>query len=121
MSPIVVSLNDDGRGFLAIRPLYEGVFTDRYATHEDVPTGHRLAKEKYAEAFDARQKLAKDIPEAAAGMTRFAIRFPLMSANCASVIVGLNSEQQVAEICAHVNGVAPDADTVSRVRALAGH
>lgn len=121
MSPVIDTLNDDGRGFLAIRPLYEGVLTDRYASHADVPQGHRLAKEKYADAFSARQKLAAAIPEAADGMTRFAIRFPLMSANCASVIVGLNSEEQVVEICDHVKGVTPDPDTVSRVRALMGH
>jgi len=121
MSPVIDSLNDDGRSFLAIRPLYEGVLTDRFSNHAEVPQEHRLAKEKYAEAFDAREQLALAIPEAAAGMTRFAIRFPLMSANCASVIVGLNSEDQVNEICDFVDGVVPDPDTVSRVRALVGH
>lgn len=121
MSPVIDNLNDYGRSFLAIRPLYEGVLTDRYSTHADVPDGHRLAKDKYADSFKAREQLAVAIPEAAAGMTRFAIRFPLMSANCASVIVGLNSEAQVKQICDYVQGVEPDADTVNKVRALVGH
>lgn len=121
MSPIIDTLSEDRRSFLAIRPLFEGVLTDRFTAHSDVPTGHRLANDKYAEAFAARERLAQAIPEAASGMTRFAIRFPLLSANCASVIVGLNSEDQVNEICDYVEDVAPDADTVSRVRELAGH
>ena len=118
MSPIIDTLNDDGRSFLAIRPLYEGVLTNRFAQHEDVPQGHRLAKGKYVDAFDARERLAQAIPEAASDMTRFAIRFPLMSANCASVIVGLNSEDQVHEICRQVENVVPDPDTVNRVLKL---
>lgn len=121
MSSVIDSLNHDGRSFLAIRPLYEGVLTDRFTKHAEVPRGHRLGKDKYTDAFNTREKLALTIPEAAAGMTRFATRFPLMSANCASVIVGLSTEEQVNEICDCVDGVVPDPDTVSRVRALAGH
>lgn len=121
MSTVIDTLNEDRRSFLAIRPLYEGVLTDRFATFADVPTGHRLAKEKYANAFAARDRIASVIPGAAEGMTRFAIRFPLLSANCASVIVGLNSEDQVNELCDYVEDVVPDANTVSLVRELAGH
>ena len=117
MLPVIESLEADGRGFLAIRPLYEGVLTDRFAAHDDIPAGHRLAKDKYVNAFQLRNRLATLIPEAAAGMTRFAVRFPLMSANCASVVVGLNSESQVTEICDHAEAVVPNADMVARVLA----
>ena len=118
MSPIIDNLADDGRGFLAIRPLYEGVLTKRYESQADLPSAHRLGKEKYAAAFDARKRLAAAIPMAAEDMTRFAIRFPLMSANCASVIVGLNSESQVNEICDYADAVLPDPETVAAVSAL---
>ena len=116
MSPVIERLAAEERGFLAIRPLFEGVLSDRYVAHRDVPDGHRLANEKYSAAFSARERLAIRIPEAGSGMTRFAIRFPLMSANCASVVVGLNSEAQVTEICNHAEGVIPDPVTVARVR-----
>lgn len=118
MSPVIDDLATDGRGFMAIRPLFEGVLSDRYATHADVPADHRLAAPKYEAPFHARERLAAAIPEAAAGMTRFAIRFPLMSTNCASVVVGLNSEEQVAQVCDHADGAAPDPETVARVRVL---
>lgn len=121
MSPVIDDLAEDGRGFLAIRPLYEGVLTDRFASHADVPEGHRLAAEKYAEPFAMRGRLAAEIPQAGEGMTRFAVRFPLMSESCASIIVGLNTEAQAAEICDHAQGVRPDPDTVAKVREIAGH
>ena len=119
MAPVIDDLERDGRGFLAIRPLYEGVLTDRFATHGDVPAGHRLAAPKYEEAFQFREMLAQAIPEARQAMTRFSIRFPLMSPHCASVITGLNTPEQVAEICEMAQGVPPDPTTVARVRALA--
>lgn len=118
MSPVIDSLASDGRGFLAIRPLYEGVLTDRFSSHERVPADHRLSAEKYTDAYAARARLIDSVPEAQAGMTRFAVRFPLMSANCASIIVGLNTEAQVEEICGHAQGVTPDPETVATVRAL---
>lgn len=118
MAPVIDALERDGRGFLAIRPFYEGVLTDRYPSHQAVPDGHRLAKAKYAGAFDLRARLARAIPEAAQGMTRFAIRFPLMSAHCASVITGLNTPEQVAEVCDMAQDVVPDPATVARIRAL---
>lgn len=120
MSPVIDRLAADGRGFLAIRPLYQGVLTDRFATHGAVPQGHRLAQDQYADAFSARERLAAAIPEADAGMTRFAIRFPLLSDTCASVVVGLNSEAQVTEICNYAEAVTPDPSTLARVRTLFG-
>lgn len=118
MSPVIDRLAADGRGFLAIRPLFEGVLTDRFTDHAAVPNDHRLAAEKYADAFAQRARIARAVPEAQASMTRFAVRFPLMSANCASVVVGLNTEAQVDEICSYAQGVSPNPDTVSRIRSL---
>ena len=118
MSPVIERLAAEKRGFLAIRPLYEGVLTDRFESLRDVPDGHRLADEKYSRAFRAREKLVNLIPEANRGMTRFAIRFPLLSANCASVVVGLNSEAQVNEICNYAEAVMPDPAAIARVSAV---
>ncbi|MFN4170323.1 MAG: aldo/keto reductase [Pseudorhodobacter sp.] len=118
MSPVIETLAQDGRGFLAIRPLLEGVLTSRFASPADLPEGHRLAAPKYAPAFAFRDRLSAAIPAAAADMTRFAIRFPLMSEHCASVIVGMNSAAQVAAICDAAQGVQPEPETVRRVVVL---
>lgn len=118
MSPLIGDLAAKGRGFLAIRPLYEGVLTDRFSQLSDVPAGHRLAHPKYAPAFARRAAIARSVPLAAQSMTRFAIRFPLFNASCASVVVGLSSTEQVQQICTMANDTQPDPETVARVLAL---
>lgn len=55
---------------------------------------------------------------AAEDMMRISVYLPPMSANCASVIVGLNSEEQVNEICDHADVVLTDSEAVTAVRAL---
>lgn len=118
MSPVIDALEQDGRGFLAIRPLYEGVLTDRYAQQSALPADHRLRADKYAAAYAQRDAIAALLPAAADSMTAFAIRFPLLSSHCASVVVGLNSEAQVNEICDLAQNVTPDTKTIAAVRAL---
>lgn len=118
MLPVIEEGTLRGQGFLAIRPLYEGVLTSRFADHGSVPSDHRLAAPKYASAFAHRARLAEALPEAAENMTRFAIRFPLLLDSCASVVVGLNSEEQVAELCGYAEDVQPDPETVEKARAI---
>jgi len=119
MASLFDELDRTGRGFLAIRPFYEGILTDRYADPAALPADHRLAKEKYRELFDRRAGLAEAFPDAtAAGMTRFAIRFPLMYAGTASVIVGINTVEQAEMLAGMVDGVEPDRAFVSRVESF---
>lgn len=118
MLPVIKQAATREQGFLAIRPLYEGVLTSRHTDHTALPADHRLAKPKYAARFAHRARLAAMMPDAAENMTRFAIRFPLMLESCASVIVGLNTETQVHELCEHAQGVLPDDVTVARVKRL---
>lgn len=63
-------------------------------------------------------RLPPPFPWLAASLTRFAIRFPLMPPQCASVIVGLTSAAQVDQICDLAQGVMPDPDTLAHIRAL---
>lgn len=118
MLPVIKAAAARDQGFLAIRPLYEGVLTSRNSNHATLPADHRLAKPKYAAHFDHRARLAALLPEAEQDMTRFAIRFPLLLESCASVIVGLNTETQVHELCEHAQDVTPDDVTVARVKRL---
>lgn len=116
MGPLVDKLDSLGKGFLAIRPLHEGVLTDKYADQNALPPDHRLAKEKYRDLFERRDAIMHDWSEARGQLTRFAARFPLLSPNCASIIVGLNSPEQVHDMCALVEGVVPDPELVARLR-----
>lgn len=118
MGPLIERLDRQDRGFLAIRPLYEGVLSDRYADRDALPEGHRLRSPKLDAAFARRDAVAAAMGVGPGEMTRFALRFPLLSPNCASVIVGLNTEAQVAEAVAMVEGAAPDPALAARIRAV---
>jgi len=119
MATLFDELDASDRGFLAIRPFYEGILTDRYADPAALPADHRLAKEKYRPQFAARAALAEAFPqETADGMTRFALRFPLAHPGCASVIVGINTVEQARMLASMTDDVTPDTDLVRRVEAF---
>lgn len=118
MLPEINAAATRGQGFLAIRPLYEGVLTSRYAAQDRVPADHRLAHPRYAHSFSHRAALAELVPDAGTDMTRFSVRFPLMLESCASVVVGMTSETQVHDLCDHAQDVRPDPNCVAQVSAL---
>lgn len=108
-----------GRGFLAIRPLAAGVLTDQRSSWEALPEGDRLKTDGFREHFRRRAALEATFgDEIGPSMSRFAIRFPLMSPVCASVVVGLNTPEQVEKMARHVEGVAPRPEPIERARAL---
>lgn len=125
MSPVIEDLAEggqdgEGRGFMAIRPYFEGVLTDKYDSFDDLPDDHRLKAEKYRPLFERRNALRDAIPEIQqSGLTAFSLRFPLLSPNCASVVVGLNSEAQVQEALEITEGTEPDPKLVEKVRNVA--
>lgn len=114
MLPLIERLRKDGRGFLAIRPLLQGVLTDR--TRSERGPNHPLSRPQFDGYFADREKLERTFPDIGGrGLTRFAIRFPLLNPNCASVIVGLNREDQVAAICDATADVSPDPGEVQKI------
>lgn len=122
MSPIIDELakggeKGGGRGFIAVRPYFEGVLTDKYDSYSDLPEGHRLKIEKYRSFFEHRNALMEALPEIQQeGLTAFSLRFPLLSPNCASVVVGLNSEEQVHQALEIADGVHSDPALVEKVK-----
>jgi aryl-alcohol dehydrogenase-like predicted oxidoreductase len=119
MAELFPALEARGMGFLCIRPLLEGVLTDRRRSLEDLPDGDRLKQDKYREAFRRRAVVERAFGDQLdGGTTRFAMRFPLFSRLCASVIVGLNTEAQVREVAAMMDGIEPRPDLVERAHDL---
>lgn len=106
--------------FLTIRPLYQGILTDRWENFDDLPAGHHLNKPENRAEFAKRARVAAAFAEEIAGdegkgsMTRFALRFPLYSAVNASVITGLNTVAQVEDAVAAVEGAVPRPDLTAK-------
>lgn len=116
---VLPELEAAGRGFLAIRPLAAGVLTDKRSGWAALPEGDRLKIDGFREHFRRRAAIEATFgDEIGASMSRFAIRFPLFSPVCASVVVGLNTPAQVEEIARHVADVTPQPALIERGRAL---
>jgi len=106
-------------GFLAIRPLMEGVLTDKRPSQEVLAEDDRLKDPKHAPIFRQRAAVADAFKEEIGGsMTRFALRFPLCSPLVASVIVGLNTPQQVEAVAGMMDGIEPRPELIGRALAL---
>jgi aryl-alcohol dehydrogenase-like predicted oxidoreductase len=119
MAELFPALAQRGMGFLAIRPLLEGVLTDQRSSQEALPAGDRLKDPKHAPVFRRRAALAAAFrDEVGSSMTRFALRFPLSSPLVASAIVGLNTAQQVEQVAAMMDGVEPRPELVERALAI---
>lgn len=119
MAELFPELERRGMGFLCIRPLHEGVLTDGRPSQAALAEGDRLKGPRHADAFRRRAAVADAFADEIDGsMTRFALRFPLFSPLVASVVVGLNTEAQVAEAVAMMDGVRPRPELVARALEL---
>jgi len=119
MAELFPALEQRGMGFLCIRPLLEGVLTDQRPSQAALAEGDRLKEPGHAPSFRKRAAVAEAFAEEIGGsMTRFALRFPLRSPLVASVIVGLNTAEQVEQVAAMMDGIAPRPELVERAFAL---
>jgi len=119
MADLFEELERRGMGFVAIRPLYQGILTDERADQASLKPHDRFADEKYASDFAKRQKIAEAFRDQIGdSMTSFAIRFALAAPVVASVVVGLNTPAQVDGILAAADGPYPSMETVKKAQAL---
>ncbi|HTU02896.1 MAG TPA: aldo/keto reductase [Candidatus Sulfotelmatobacter sp.] len=103
-------------GFIAIRPLYEGVLTDERAAPR---AGDRVADPQYAPALSKRRKIVEAFrDEIGESLTSFALRCALAAPVVASLVVGLNRPEQVDGIVQAIEGPCPPPEMVRRAQAL---
>ena len=117
MYPLFSQLQAQNRSFLAIRPLYAGVLTDERSGA--LPADDRLAAPENAAMFACRDRLIAAFGDRVGdSITNFAIRFALASAVVGSVIVGLNTIEQVDGLIAAAADAEIDTALVEDVHAL---
>ena len=119
MADLFGELQQRDMGFLAIRPLYQGILTDERANQNSLRKGDRFADEKYAIDFAKRAKISEVFrDEIGESMTSFAIRFALTAPIVSSLIVGLNTPAQVSGIIAAAEDSSPSLQTVEKAREI---
>jgi len=119
MADLFAQLRERNMGFVAIRPLYQGILTDQRAQQNQLPPGDRFADEEYAPDFAKRAKIAEAFAtEIGDSMTSFAVRFALAEPIVASVVVGLNTPEQVDGVIAAAEGDFPTRDVMKKAQEL---
>ena len=96
MAPFFPALERSGGGFLCIRPFLAGLLTDRRADRAALPAGDRMRDPSWDTAYRRLALLRERLQPAS--VTAFAIQFALAHPIVASLIVGLNTVEQVDEV-----------------------
>ncbi len=96
MARFFPALEQSGGGFLCIRPFLAGLLTDRRADRDALPAADRMREASWDAAYRRLAILRERLQPAS--VTAFAIRFALAHPIVASLIVGLNTVEQVDEV-----------------------
>jgi aryl-alcohol dehydrogenase-like predicted oxidoreductase len=116
---LLPELERRGLGFIAIRPFFEGLLTDKRSNKDCLPPDDRLRSYDVDGLFRMRETVCAAFAEQIGdSLTGFALRFPLYSAATASVVVGLNTVKQVEDAVRLVGRVQPDPGIVRRAHDL---
>ena len=117
MYELFPKLEASGGGFLTIRPLYEGILTEkRRAGKFDRMSDPRFSDSSRDEDFRRQKALVTEFSDEIGGsLTDFAIRFSIAHPLIASAIVGMNTPEQVEILVAAVDGPLPPPETMKRM------
>ena len=105
MARFFPALEQSGGGFLCIRPFLAGLLTDRRADRDALPADDRMRNPSWDAAYRRLAVLRERLQPAS--VTAFAVQFALAHPIVASLIVGLNTVEQVDEVIDAAEHPAP--------------
>ena len=108
MAPYFAQLESEGKGFFCIRPFMAGLLTNRRATRANLSEDDRFQDPKWDHAYERLDLLKPIFGDALDALTQFAIKFALCHPVVTSLIVGLNTEEQVDQVLDAADGKYPD-------------
>lgn len=108
MAQFFPQMEENGQGFFCIRPFMGGLLTDRRADRSQLPADDRFQDSKWDGAYQQLELLQKNLGIEIPSWTDFAIKFSLCHPVVTSLIVGLNSVEQVDGVLNAANGDYPD-------------
>ncbi len=117
MAECFPAMEEQGQGFFCIRPFMGGLLTDPRADRDKLPAGDRLLDESWRPAY-ARLGLLREELGDLGSLTAFAIKFALSHPIVSSLIVGLNTPEQVDEILDAADGDYPDRKVFDQALAI---
>ena len=95
MAEFFPGMEERNQSFLCIRPFMGGLLTDRRVDRDRLESGDRFQDKAWDAAYERLAKLKSVFGDSVSSWTDFAIRFALSNRVVASLIVSLNTVDQV--------------------------
>lgn len=108
MAEFFPQMEKNGQGFFCIRPFMGGLLTDRRANRSQLPADDRYQNASWDDTYQQFEKLQSTLGIEIPSWTDFAIKFGLCHPIVTSLIVGLNSKEQVDGVLNAADGNYPD-------------
>ena len=108
MAEFFSRMEASGQGFFCIRPFMGGLLTDHRASRSQLPADDRFQDDRWNTSYKRLEKLQTALGDVIGSWTDFAIKFSLCHPTVTSLIVGLNSVDQVDGVIDAANGEYPD-------------
>jgi aryl-alcohol dehydrogenase-like predicted oxidoreductase len=115
MYPFLDTLEAQGYGFICIRPFLEGLLTDARIDPSKAPQGDRAHDPGWASRYQLLAKAKPTLHGEPDSWTAFALQYCLADPRVTSLVVGLNSEKQVDQVCDAVENISVMPDVPRRV------
>ncbi|MDA0334469.1 MAG: aldo/keto reductase [bacterium] len=103
-----------GQGFFCLRPFMGGLLTDRRVDRSSLPVDDRFRHGDWDAAYEQFGMLQADLGTEVSSWTDFVIKFGLCHPLVTSLIVGLNSIEQVDGVLDAADGNYPDRSVFAR-------
>lgn len=110
MAEFFPAMETRNQGFFCIRPFMAGLLTDQRADRSRLEAGDRLVDASNDAAYERLALLESSLNLQVESWTAFAVKFALIHPLVTSLIVGLNTPEQVDQVIAAANGQCPDRD-----------
>lgn len=107
MADLFPVMEAQGQGMFAMRPLLQGMLTDRRADRTRLAQDDRMRSAEWETHYHRLQAIREHLGDLEQPLENVALRFSLIPLIVASLIVSLNTEDQVTAAIAAVNDTAP--------------
>ena len=114
MAEFFPQMEDLGQGFICIRPFMAGLLTDRRGQRAQLPEDDRFRDSQWDNAYERFALIQSEFSEEVDSWTAFSIRFALAHPIIASLVVGLNSIEQVDAVIDAAEGVETEPSLFQR-------
>lgn len=104
--------------FIAIRPVLQGMLTDKRVDRSQLAAADPRREDRWDPWYELLAQIREVLPEQPDSWTDFALQFSLAHPAVTTLVIGMNTVEQVESALAAVESGYPSADVVEQVDAV---